>query len=189
MKLKYNAPTVLTFTIISAVVLLLSSTIARSLTPAWFMVPGRGGFHAGSIRSWITLFTHVIGHADWNHLLSNFSFILLLGPILEENCGSLSLFIMIAITAFVTGVLNILLFSTGLLGASGVVFMMILLASFTNFSRGEIPLTFILILIIYLGREIFNSFANDNISEFAHIIGGFCGSLFGFFRPARAARK
>jgi membrane associated rhomboid family serine protease len=183
MKLKYNAPTVLTFTIVSAVVLLLSTTLLRGLAENWFMVGGRGSFRPSSIRCWITLFTHVIGHADWNHFLSNFSFILLLGPILEENYGSRALLAMIAITALATGILNVLLFPTALLGASGVVFMMILLASFTNFSKGEIPLTFILILVIYVGREIFNSFANDNISEFAHIVGGFCGSLFGFFRP------
>jgi len=89
------------------------------------------------------------------------------------------------VTAFVTGILNAFLLPTALLGASGVVFMMILLASFTNFKQGEIPLTFILVLTLYLGREIFNSFTNNNISEFAHIVGGFCGSLFGFFRPAR----
>ncbi|MDR2663147.1 MAG: rhomboid family intramembrane serine protease [Treponema sp.] len=185
MKVKYNAPVILTFTIISALVLILSQTIASGLIPAWFMAPGRGSFNAGSVRSWVTLFTHVIGHADWNHLFSNFAFILLLGPILEESYGSASLLVMIAITALVTGVLNLFLFSSALLGASGVVFMMILLASFTNFSKGEIPLTFILILVIYLGREIVHSFSTNNISEFAHIVGGFCGSLFGFFRPAK----
>jgi uncharacterized membrane protein YdcZ (DUF606 family) len=63
--------------------------------------------------------------------------------------------------------------------------MMILLASFTNFNKGEIPLTFILVLILYVGRELINSFKSDNISEFAHIVGGFCGSLFGFFRPVK----
>ncbi|MDR2209861.1 MAG: rhomboid family intramembrane serine protease [Spirochaetaceae bacterium] len=185
MKLKYNAPAVLSFTIISALVLLLSQTLVRGLIPHWFMVRGRGSFNFGSLRCWITLFTHVIGHGDWNHLLSNFSFILLLGPILEEIYGSLSLVIMMSLTALVTGILNVLLFPTGLLGASGIVFMMILLASFTNFSKGEVPLTFILVLLIYLGREFFNSFSNDNISEFAHIAGGFCGSLFGFFRPGK----
>jgi membrane associated rhomboid family serine protease len=182
-KLKYNAPVVLTYAIVCAAVLVLSGTILRGLIPAWFTVPGRGGFHPGLVQSWVTLFTHAAGHTDWNHLIANFSFILLLGPILEESCGSRPLLLMIAVTALVTGVLNVLLFPTALLGASGVVFMMILLASFTNFSRGEIPLTFILVLVIYLGREIFNSFSNDNISEFAHIAGGFCGSLFGFFRP------
>jgi membrane associated rhomboid family serine protease len=89
----------------------------------------------------------------------------------------------------VTGTPNLLLFSTSLLGDSGVLFMMILLASFTNINKGEIPLTFILILVLYLGRELFNSFSNSNISEFAHIVGGFCGSLFGFFRPAKKMRS
>jgi membrane associated rhomboid family serine protease len=185
MKIKYNSPTVLTYAFLSAVVLLLSQLFFRSLTEDWFMAPGRGGFDPLRFRSWITLFTHVIGHASWNHLLSNFSFILLIGPMLEKTYGSRSLLLMIAVTALVTGALNTLLFRSALLGASGVVFMMILLASFTNFTEGEIPLTFILVLALYLGREIFNSFSANNVSEFAHIAGGFCGSLFGFFRPAK----
>jgi membrane associated rhomboid family serine protease len=148
------------------------------------MVPGKGYFSTGNIRNWVTLVTHVIGHANWTHLVSNFSFILLIGPILEEIYGTFPVLLMIFITALVTGVLNVLLFTTGLLGASGVVFMMILLASFTNFNKGEIPLTFILVLILFVGKEIFNMFGNSNgnISEFAHIAGGFIGSLFGFFR-------
>jgi membrane associated rhomboid family serine protease len=185
MKIKYNAPVVLTFAFISAGVLILSQTLAPNLTRLWFAAPGRGGFSPVNPRNWITLFTHVMGHANWTHLLYNFSFILLLGPILEESYGSLSLWVMILVTALTTGVLNVLLFSANLLGASGVVFMMILLVSFTNFTRGEIPLTFILVLILYLGREIIDAFGSDNVSQFAHIVGGFCGSLFGFFRPAK----
>jgi membrane associated rhomboid family serine protease len=100
---------------------------------------------------------------------------------LEGIYGSLSLLVMMFITAFVTGSVNALFFSTGLLGASGVVFMMILLASFTNFRKGEIPLTFILVLIFYEGNEVISSFKNDGIAHFVHIIGGFCGSIFGFF--------
>jgi membrane associated rhomboid family serine protease len=186
-KIKYNSPTVLTYAFLSAAVLLLSQLVFPSLTANWFMAPGKGGFDPSRIRNWITLFTHVIGHAGWNHLLSNFAFILLIGPMLESSYGSLSLFVMMAVTALVTGALNALLFRTTLLGASGVVFMMILLSSFTNFTEGEIPLTFVLILALYLGREIFNSFTENNISEFAHIAGGFCGSLFGFFRPVKPA--
>jgi len=183
MKLKYNAPTVLTFTFLSVAVFVLMRIFSDSGILYWFSVPGKGGFFPSQIRSWITLFTHALGHKTWDHLLSNFTMILLVGPILEENYGSLSLLIMILITAVITGALNIFFFSTGLMGASGVLFMMVLLASFTNFNQGEIPLTFILIMALYLGRELFNSFAENNISEFAHIVGGFCGSLFGFFRP------
>jgi membrane associated rhomboid family serine protease len=187
MKIKYNAPVTLTFAFVCAGILILNQTLLKGFTQAWFAVGPRGSFSPGSIRCWVTLFTHVIGHADWNHLISNFSLILLIGPILEANYGSRELLFMIVVTALVTGILNTLLFPSFLLGASGIVFMMILLASFTNFTKGEIPLTFILILILYLGREIFNSFRADNISEFAHIVGGFCGSLFGFFSPDRKA--
>ncbi|MCL2834272.1 MAG: rhomboid family intramembrane serine protease [Treponema sp.] len=188
MRLKYNAPTVLTFAFLSAAVWVLSVTIMPSLTINWFRVPGKGSFSPGQIRSWVTLVTHVLGHSNWDHLLGNFTTILLIGPILEEYYGSLTLLFMIFVTALVTGVLNVIFFSTGLLGASGVLFMMILLVSFTNFNRGEIPLTFILILVLYLGREFYNSFANNNVSEFAHIVGGFVGSLFGFFRPGKNSK-
>jgi len=118
--------------------------------------------------------------------MGNFAFVLLLGPILEEKYGSGSLLFMMLITAFVTGLLNVLVMNTGLLGASGIVFMMILLVSFTNIRSGEIPLTFILIVALYLTREIVNAVRQDTISQFAHIVGGICGSLFGFMRPRRS---
>jgi membrane associated rhomboid family serine protease len=191
MRIKYNAPTVLSFGFVSALVLLLSQTLLRfyPLRELWFAAPGRQAFNPGSLRCWITLFTHIAGHADWSHLVSNFMVILLIGPILEEHYGSLYLLMMILITALITGLLNAFFFTTGILGASGIVFMMILLASFTNFTDGEIPLTFILILVLYLGREVVNSFGANNVSEFAHIVGGLIGSLFGFFRSRSADGK
>jgi len=155
------------------------------------MVPGKNHFSITNIRNIITLFTHVCGHADWQHLISNFTLILLIGPMLEENYGSRQLLLMIVITALATGILNVLLFTSALMGASGVVFMMILLSSFTNFSKGEIPLTFILVLILYMGVQLLESFKseNSNISHFAHIIGGLCGSFFGFFRPPKRGKS
>lgn len=185
MKIKYNAPTTLTFTILSGIVLLLSGTVMPTLTQNWFSTPAP--FHANQFQDYVKLVSHAMGHANIEHYLSNFSFILLLGPILEASYGSLGLLLMMFATALITGILNIVLFpSTILLGASGIVFMMILLASFTNFNKGEIPLTFILILVIYLGREVWNALANkDNISQFAHVLGGLSGSFFGFLMPRK----
>lgn len=184
MKLSYNAPVTLTFALLSAIVLALDQFIFTSLTEQMFSVGG--SMSLGDPLDYIRLFSHVIGHADWTHLLGNFAFILLLGPILEEKYGSALLLLMMAITALVTGVINVLLLSTGLLGASGIVFMMILLVSFTNFRKGEIPLTFILIVLLYLAREVITAFQDDSVSQFAHIAGGLTGSLFGFLRPHRA---
>lgn len=187
MRIKYNAPTVLTYAFICALVVAFSTTLLPGLAEAWFMVPGRGHFSPSLPRDWVSLLSHVAGHSSWNHLVTNLSLILLIGPMLEESYGSRALLAMIITTALVTGILNVLFFTTGLMGASGVVFMMILLASFTNFSRGEIPLTFILVLVLYLGDQLMKSFSTDNISYFAHIVGGFCGSLFGFFIPPKRA--
>ncbi|MDR0568966.1 MAG: rhomboid family intramembrane serine protease [Spirochaetaceae bacterium] len=187
MRIKYNAPTVLTFTVICVAVLAVSQTLIPSLTIEWFAVPGRGNFSPKNLRNVATLVSHAIGHSGWDHLISNFSLILLLGPLLEEIYGSLTMLFMMLITALVTGILNVMLFPTGLLGASGVVFMMILLSSVTNRKKGEIPLTFILVLILYIGGEVITAFNRDGISHFAHIIGGFCGSLFGFLRETGAS--
>lgn len=187
MKLKYNAPTTLTFAFVAAAVLLVSDLLTGGyLVDAWFTVPGRGGMDFLNPLDYLKLLTHVIGHQDWAHLFGNLALLLLLGPILEQSYGSVSMLVMMAVTALVTGLINALIFSTGLRGASGIVFMMILLSSFTNFGKGEIPITFILIMVLYLGQEVWRAVTSaDQISQFAHIIGGFCGSLFGFFRPQR----
>jgi membrane associated rhomboid family serine protease len=182
LRLKYNAPVILTFVLLCTAILALSATLFPGLIPAWFAAGPKGSFRFDSPHSYITLFSHVLGHSSWDHLAGNMLLILVIGPLLEEIYGASEMIFMIAVTAFVTGLANILFFSTGLLGASGVVFMLVLLASFTNFRKGEIPLTFILVLILYVGREILASFNRDSISHFAHIAGGLCGSLFGFFR-------
>jgi len=187
MRIKYNAPTVLTFSLLCVLFLYLSKTIFPGLIENLFVVPQKDSFNPGFLIHWITIITHVMGHGDWSHLFSNIIFILVIGPMLEENYGSKPLLLMIFITALVTGVLNILFFPNPLMGASGVVFMMILLSSFTNFNRGEIPLTFIFVLILFMGEQIMKLLNSEesNISYFAHIIGGLCGSFFGFFRMTR----
>ena len=185
MRIRYNAPVTLTFALVATLVLASDQLLGTNLIPQLFTVPSSRQFSVSNLPDWFRLFTHVIGHSGWNHLLGNFAFILLLGPILEEKHGSAPLLLMIAITAFITGLLNVLFSNYALLGASGVVFMMILLVSFTNFNNGEIPLTFLLVIALYVVRELIASFDQDGIAQFAHITGGICGSLFGFLRTGR----
>ncbi|HDQ14329.1 MAG TPA: rhomboid family intramembrane serine protease [Sediminispirochaeta sp.] len=182
MKIRYNAPSTLTFALLAVLVLATDQLSGGALIRAFFVVPGKTGFSFADPLNLLRLFTHILGHISWQHLLANFTLILLLGPILEEKYGSLPLLTMILVTALVTGLLNAFLFSTALLGASGIAFMMILLVSFTNIRNGEVPLTFILILVLYLAQEFITSFQGNQVSEFAHIVGGACGSVFGFLR-------
>lgn len=182
LRVTYNAPVVLTFALLALV-----GTLAPDALKSWLVAaPALGG-----PRTWVGLVTHVFGHASWNHYLGNFMLILLLGPILEERHGSLGLLAMILVTALVTGLVNLILSSHGLMGASGIVFMMILLASTANIRQGEIPLTFIAVAIVYLGGEVLASFRDDGISQLAHLVGGASGAAMGFLgaRRSRAAPK
>ena len=184
MKITYNAPIVLTYTLICSVLMLLDNILGQGSVMQYFSVGGT--LHLQEPAFYFSLISHVFGHSNWEHLVGNFSFILLLGPILEEKYGSRTMGFMVLITAVFTGFLNILIFDTGLLGASGIVFMMILLSSFVNVKKGTIPLTFILILLLYLGREIWTAITvEDQISQFAHILGGFCGAGFGFMSKGK----
>ena len=177
MKLDYNAPVILTFSLISTFVMILSS-ITGGLSTEWLFTAWPSGLL--NPLSYIRMFTHVLGHANWEHLFGNLTLILLIGPLLEEKHGSKTMLMMILITACITGFLSIFLLGFGLLGASGIVFMFILLSSFANIKTGHLPLTFVIIVIVFLGKEVFASSAHDSISQFAHIIGGLCGSTFGF---------
>ncbi len=193
MKLTYNAPVVLTLTLICTIITSLDTVFTTALmngkttgaiSQNFFTVyPFSSPFMSfDNPLAYFRLFSHALGHAGWGHLLGNFSFILLVGPVLEEKYGGKSLMIMMFFTALITGILNATFFPNGLLGASGIVFMMILLVSFTNAKRGTIPLTFVLVASLYLGSEIYNALAGDNknISQFAHIIGGLFGGIFGY---------
>ncbi len=183
MKLKFNSPVILGFSLICVAVFVLDKVMVGTLMPYFTL----GNVNTSSALSLLTLFTHVIGHASIEHLMGNLTFILLLGPIVEEKYGDSRTLFMMLITALVTGILNLLFFHTGLMGASGIVFMLILLVSFTNTKSGEIPVTFILVALLFIGKEVIESLNTDQISQFAHIIGGVCGSVFGFAtRPGRS---
>lgn len=177
-RITYNSPVVLTFEAISLVSLLLGYATNGLSTQLLFCVY-RSSFL--DPLTYVRLFGHVLGHANLEHYVSNMLYILLLGPILEEKYGSARLLSMILVTAFVTGMINTLFCSTGLLGASGVVFMMIVLSSMVSFRHGQIPLTMILVVVLYLGNEVINGvLSTDNISQLTHVIGGICGGCCGF---------
>ena len=179
LKISYNSPVVLGFTLICLISLVLSSITHGASNHLVFSV------YRSSLLSpltYIRFFGHIFGHADWGHFVGNMTYILLLGPLLEEKYGKTDMIMIIAITALVTGLINFIFFPhVLLLGASGVVFAFILLSSFTGFQNGKIPLTFIIVALIYIGQQVYNGiFIHNNISELTHIIGGLIGSVFGF---------
>ncbi len=182
LKVKYNAPVVLTFAILCAVTLAVNY-LTHGASNALLFITHRGALT--DPLTWLRMLTHVLGHASLDHYVGNMMLFLLLGPMLEEKYGSWDLLLVIVITAAVTGLANALMGTAGLLGASGVVFAFIILASMTSFQAGEIPLTLILVVVMYMGRELVNGlFTADNISQLAHIVGGLCGGVCGYMTAA-----
>ncbi len=132
--------------------------------------------------AYLRLFGHVLGHADLSHFLNNMLLFLVVGPPMEEKYGSIPLLKAIVLTAFVSGVLQCLMFpGVALLGASGIVFMQIMQTYLTAGSgrdRHPAPESGAL----YLGDQIYSIlFVRDNVANFMHIVGGVCGTAFGFY--------
>ena len=179
LKITFNSPVVLTFVFVCFLATLLGELTSGRITQWLFMT-----YHS-SLRNPLTylrFFTHIFGHAGWSHFIGYAAYLLLLGSMLEEKYSSRTLIEIIGLAALVTGLINYFFFpSVALCGASGVVFAFILLASFTSFKEGEIPLTFILVAVIYIGQQIMDGiFVADNVSNLSHIIGGLIGGIAGY---------
>ena len=184
LRIQYNAPVVVTFAILCTAIYMINyitggDAVSRSggIINNYFVLRG---FDFANPLDYFRLFSYTIGHANRGHLVGNMSIFLLIAPIMEEKYGSRNILIMMLLTALITAIFQVFLIGGGLLGASGIVFMFIILVSFANTGGKGIPLTFILVLIFFLGKEVLNSLDNNNISEYAHIAGGIMGAFFGF---------
>ena len=177
--IRFNAPVVLGFALLSLAVLLLDGVTGGATTRLFFCV------YRSPLTdplTYVRLFGHVLGHTGYSHYMGNMLLLLLVGPTVESRCGSRATLFYFLITAAVTGVVHFFFFpGSVLLGASGLVFMLIVLSSFTDMKKDGIPVTMILVVVLYLGREIIDGLLiKDSVSQITHIVGGVCGLVFGF---------
>lgn len=175
-KIYLNAPITLGFSLICIIALLLNMVSSGKTNVLFFSTYGSSLL---SPMTYIRLLGHIFGHANVDHLVSNLLYILLLGPMLEEKYGK-RLIIVILSTAAVTGIVhNLLSPNTMLLGASGVVFAYIILASITGNEEG-IPVTLIIVALLWIGSEIYTGITTaDSVSQLTHIVGGLTGGIIG----------
>ena len=177
-RLQYNSPVILTFALLSLGALLLGELTEKETTWLFFSV-----YRAplSDLLTYPRFFLHVLGHASYDHYIGNMLLLLVIGPPLEEKYGSRNILLAITVTALVTGLVEFIFFPReALLGASGVVFMLIILSSLSGRRGDGIPITLLVVIVLYLGREIVSGiFERDNISQLTHILGGVCGLVLG----------
>ena len=189
----YNSPVILTFALLSLLALGLGKLTDGWTTQNLFCV------YRSPLTDWLTyprFFLHVLGHPDFAAYCSNIVMLLVVGPTAEERFGGKRILLAIALTALVTGLVLWFFFpNSALMGASGIVFMLIMLSSLAGFSGG-IPVTMLLVAALYFGQQVYDIiFVHDNVANFMHIVGGLCGTAFGYYsalhsrrRPAKAVK-
>ena len=179
LKISFNSPAILIFALICVAVQVLNVLTQGASNRALFST-----YRSDLLNplTWLRCVTHVFGHADWNHLLNNMMLLLILGPMLEEKYGTANIIFVMLATAIATALVNMIFFpNVALLGASGIVFAMVLLSSITSTDGKTIPLTFIVVAILYIGQQVYEGiFVADNISQMGHIVGGLVGFVLGF---------
>ena len=154
LKIQYDSPIILTFALLGLLALLMNGW-----TGGWSNTHLFSVYRAPLTDplTYVRMFGHVLGHADWTHFFGNICLILVLGPVVESRYGSWNLFFSILITALVSGIVYFVFFpGNALLGASGIVFMLIFLSSISGIRGGNIPVSLILVALIYLGKEIYS---------------------------------
>ncbi len=187
-RIVFNAPAVLSFSLLCLIALVLSMITGGSARRLLFSV------YRSSLANpltWLRFFGHALGHQGWDHFFGNIMYILILGPMLEEKYGSPSMVFLMLVTAFVTGLLTFLVApGVAMCGASGIVFAMILLSSFTEFQERTIPITVILVAALYIGQQVYKAVTvGGSVAYGAHIVGGVIGTLIGYAANKKSTRS
>ena len=186
--ISFNSPVILGFAAVCVIAQILNMVTGGASNRAVFSVYGASLLNP---LTWVRCVGHVFGHAGWDHLIGNLMYILILGPMIEEKYGARNTAVIILATAAVTGIISMIFFPRiMLLGASGVVFAFILIGSITAKEDRKIPVTFILVALLYIGQQVWQGVTQrDSISQMSHIIGGITGSVLGFTLNASQHKK
>ena len=176
--LKYNAPVTLTFALFSLLALALNE-----LTDGW-TTQNLFCFYKSALSDYLTYpraVLHVLGNTSLTTCTGNIIVMLVVGPAAEERFGSAKVFFAVLLTALAGAAIMWFLFPDAtIMGASGVLFCMMMLASFASMRGGAIPITLILVIILYLGSEVLQAVSGAaGLPELTHIAGGVVGLLLG----------
>lgn len=152
--LSFNCPLTLAFVIIAFFVHLSYQTSFSREVQSIFVL--HGNFDWNDIRDLLSLFLYIFSDdGRWSNISYSMMLIVLIGPIVEERIGTLQLAIAVTVTAIITGIVYVLLFNHNTYGPTCIAYLLIFLASFVNVRKGEIPMSFILVLVvvIFIGAE------------------------------------
>lgn len=206
-RVTYDAPITLSFIFITAIIFILDQfALKGSLSEKILICSGRTNgysFDYTSPLSYVRIFAHVFHANNWINMLSNATFLLLLGPVLEERYGSIAIALTLFLSSLISGVLAT--FSPiPVSGPSAIIFLFILLSTITSFEKRNLSLSSILLFILYSAFVLSQGYGNNlslftgnkiiiffkaNIPSFMSLIAGILGSIAGFLTAPKATKS
>jgi membrane associated rhomboid family serine protease len=181
-RLTVETPVVILFCLLCVMVHILQATVWSGLNT---FLAVRDTFDITSPMQLPRLFTHVIAHdGTLQHIRGNLTHILLVGPSAEHVYGSRCILLVIVLVALFSSLVHIVVGSshTHQLGASGVVFSVILLNSLVAAASGTIPISFVLTAGLWCFDELYKFlFGHDGISHHAHLTGAVVGTVVAYY--------
>ena len=185
------------FVAISLIILLCDLFLSKGKIAAFLASPvlapenNINQFNVTSIKSYFQMIFYVFAPSDVNVLIPNLIFIMLLGPTLEDRYGITVIGVMIFICALFSGVLNACFCKNSLTGPSCIVYMMIFLNIFFSLIKKKIPLSFVIIFVLLIVKDVLVPSENGIVGIIVNICGGLCGSLIAFLASpkVRATKK
>lgn len=189
--LSFDSPITLIFAIASLCVAILMKIFPQLQN--LFLCPtvhsSVNAFDPKSISSYIGLLFYALGSTNWALLSSNLVFILLLCPKVEFSFGKSILSVLMIVCCIFSGVVCICFSSESITGCSGIVCMLLILAMYSSIDKMSIPLSYILLALLYFGREFVNIVENNSLAVFCHFAGALVASLIGILSVNIKSKK
>lgn len=176
--LKYNAPVSLTLALLSLLALALGE-----LTDGW-ATQNLFSFYKSALTDYLTYpraIFHVLGNTDLTVCTSNIILLLVIGPAAEERFGSVKVLTAVLLTAIAGALVVWFVYpEASIMGARSLLFMMMILAGFASARSGSVPITLVLILLLFIGREVVETLsAGMSLQTLTDIAAGAVGLLLG----------
>lgn len=180
--LKNNSPVIVAYVLISLTAFWLKDTeFGRTLLP-WLSLPRE--IKSAEATYYLNFVSYIFGYENWDYLLQNITFLLLLGPLVEKKYSSKLVFLMLIVTASITGTLQVLFYGSSYagreIGGTCIVYMLIMVASATNIKSYEIPVTLVLLIGFLIGGL---SITSRHYNSLPLVVGGICGFIFAIVIP------
>lgn len=171
----YNSPVIVNY-IVVCFILYFANIITNGYINDICYLPGNLIVNPFALHR---LLTYTLVHGSFEHLIGNMALLALTGPSVENKYGGGIVLGLLGVNSVMIGLLQGVLIHQGVMGASSIVFMILILSVFADTETKKIPITVFIVGACYIGNELIGALMTDSVSQLSHIMGAVLGIVFG----------